>query len=550
MADPDTTGDFRRVCGDELIISILLERDVQDHPDNSELRIIDGETIRIDPDACPLPGSPEAEINKELIDALLDIEAIPSGGPAVEWDEAEHETDFWTAEQHAEAMGVETLKGADASGRDMDMARLSGMDLSGTNFAGASMVGAYGYGTDFSGSNFNGADLATMKFRETGLHPAANLTGASFIGADLTVAEMYKVDASGANFTDATMVMTQMSGLTARSAIFDGANLTDANLLHVDVTDASFVGADLTGARISHEIDGHDGSYKTRLPSTFDGADFTDAKMSGIEITGSFVSTNFTHADLSGAYISGQSFINMDGSETFRGNLDRRVHPTANRIMPHADFTDADLRGARLDSNLRGVNFSGANLEGADLSNTAHQVLWEDPQMRARGLGRGWDSLHAVDFSGVNLKNANLSNTYFEAGWGDVRFDGANLEGANFEGAQFVMRNYKEGITFEGANLRGANFHGASFRNLGDEGRITFKDADITGADFSGVDLSDVSGLTAEQLRSAILSEDTILPEEFRDTISLPNTPDISTDAPTTAPVITPGTEAAPLTPR
>lgn len=533
----DLKNEFRAVCGDDLMAYMIAGMDVEPIEGQPGHYMMSGMHVVMDQDACPLPGSQEAAIKRALIDALIDE-------PPLSEEELrsaeEHETDFWGPAKHAEALGVDSLKGADASGRDMDMARFSGEDLAGTNFSDSKLRGAYAHGADLSGSNFDGANLGAIKLRETQVHPAADITNSTFRGANLSAAEMFRVEASGADFTGATMEYTQMRGIEAEAAIFNGANLNNAMMEHGNFKGAQFEGADLTGATISPYEKGWG-----RLPVNFEEANFKGATMADLEIQGNMTRASFEGTNLQGTYISGTSFTSMDGSET-KYNIGGRDSLIANRLMPYADFTDADLRGAKIESNLRGVNFDGANMEGIDLSGTSHQMLWDFIPALARG-DETFGTLHAVDFSNARLKDANLSNTYFESGYGDVRFDGADLRGVNFSGAEFVCRNEVEGITFAGANLQGADLTGVTFRPLG-EGSIDFTGADLTGANLSGVDLSRIE-LTEEQLRSAILSEDTILPAEFEGKIDLPNEPNKEMDS-ELAPFISEPPPVKPLIPQ
>ena len=103
---------------------------------------------------------------------------------------------------------------------------------------------------------------------------------------------------------------------------------------------------------------------------------------------------------------------------------------------------------------LQGADLQGANLQGADLER--------------------------ADLKGAYLKRADLQRADLKR---------AHLQGADLKGADL-----------EGADLEGADLHGA----------------DLQGVDFQGVDLSQVLGLTKEQIESAIRDDKTKLPDRLR----------------------------------
>lgn len=133
--------------------------------------------------------------------------------------------------------------------------------------------------------------------------------------------------------------------------------------------------------------------------------------------------------------------------------------------LQYYNLTKADLREANLrGTDLRGANLSKANLRGADLTGT--DLTYAD--------------LGDTDLTKAKLREAELS--------------GADLTGADLTGADLAR-----------ANLRGADLTGADLTA-----------ADLTKADLRGADLRDVRKLTKKQLDSAIIDEETKLPEYLK----------------------------------
>ncbi len=70
----------------------------------------------------------------------------------------------------------------------------------------------------------------------------------------------------------------------------------------------------------------------------------------------------------------------------------------------------------------------------------------------------------------------------------------------------FIRRTNLNGVNLQGADLSQADCTNASFRGA------NFRDANLAGTILRGADLTDAVGLTREQLKSAILDKDTLLP--------------------------------------
>lgn len=138
------------------------------------------------------------------------------------------------------------------------------------------------------------------------------------------------------------------------------------------------------------------------------------------------------------------------------------------------DMSGLDLSGVFLGSlRLEGINLSGADLRGADLSG-------------------GY-------FRGCNLPNARLMDALMVLA--DLR--NANLSGADLTAAEL------NSVVMGGANLQNANLTKANLV------RAQLNGADLTGANVDRADFRGARGLTAEQVASAVNSDNAIFDEKM-----------------------------------
>ena len=158
----------------------------------------------------------------------------------------------------------------------------------------------------------------------------------------------------------------------------------------------------------------------------------------------------------------------------WRKRKDIDVSPVERARAGYKNLRGADLRGAWLTLNLRGVDLSGANLTGAVLTR--------------------------ADLTGADLSDANLTGADLQ----DVRYDDSTIWPEDVRDVLRVWRGDKD--------LRGANLEGAylSFVNL--EG------VDLRGADLRGANLR-FADLTGAYLRDVRYDYSTIWPEDVRDVL-------------------------------
>jgi uncharacterized protein YjbI with pentapeptide repeats len=192
------------------------------------------------------------------------------------------------------------------------------------------------------------------------------------------------------------------AGTTDHPASFAGANLTGLDLSGLDLSRVDFTGATLSRAK------------------------FVKAKM---------FATNFDRAVARMADFSGATMdlSVMRGGTDMSGAILRDVSLFA-VIMPGANFTDADLTGARLVASATGAIFVRAKLDHADLG--------ADPRNQPMGVMR--NDFTDCDFTGADLSNANLRK---------AKLIRANFTKANVSGADVTL-----------SDLSGAVFHNITGR--------------------------------------------------------------------------------------
>ena len=99
------------------------------------------------------------------------------------------------------------------------------------------------------------------------------------------------------------------------------------------------------------------------------------------------------------------------------------------------------------------------------------------------------------NFSGANLQNVKAAQAQMQ----ESIFCGAKLEGADLSGARM------EGADFEGAGLQVANLS-----------RCVLKNSNLKGADLKGANLRYTIGLTKDQIESALIDKNTLLPSYLK----------------------------------
>ena len=178
--------------------------------------------------------------------------------------------------------------------------------------------------------------------------------------------------------------------------------------------------------------------------------------------------------------------------------------------MEGANFRGAHLTGVRLDTRLRGADFTGAvltdvRLDEADLSNATlrntrlEKGTWQNVDLSGADLEGARGSVQAIvsKFDGLWAPWADLPGLAFLGSGRGAVFAGSNLEWSGFTASDLT------GADFSNANLSSANLDGA----------------DLTGANLRKADLRKATlrfaKLAAADLSDAVYDQATIWPDEF-----------------------------------
>jgi uncharacterized protein YjbI with pentapeptide repeats len=225
----------------------------------------------------------------------------------------------------------------------------------------------------------------------------------------------------------------------------------DGPILWIDLRGAGLHGADLRDAMLNDaQLEGAilDGAILHCVD--FEGADLRSASMVGAD---------FSSSRLKNAYLAD---ANLDDSEFCLTNMDQ------------ARLPGATLRGAR----FAGVSLKNADMTGTDLSRSRF-----GPHIRLRAERVTWltADIMETDLTGANLRNA-------------------KLDGADF--AEYVIVSHSEDLSasvidpFMDSKQRVAHLQGPG----------------LVGAQLQGANLSNVTGLKAQQLEVAAVDASTQLP--------------------------------------
>jgi len=131
----------------------------------------------------------------------------------------------------------------------------------------------------------------------------------------------------------------------------------------------------------------------------------------------------------------------------------------------------------------------------------------QDPPTTKSNIDLSYLDLRRANLYRADLKNANLNGSKLNK----ASFIGANLTNARFIvadlfGGHLNLANLTD-TDLSRANLKSAVFAGAKLR------RANFQDAYLNGANLSEADLEGALNLTFEQIATAIIDENTILPK-------------------------------------
>lgn len=183
------------------------------------------------------------------------------------------------------------------------------------------------------------------------------------------------------------------------------------------------------------------------------------------------------------------------------------------------DLSKVDLRRAELrEAHLEETWLEAAHLEGADLFR-AHLEGAGLSDAHLEGADLGESHLQRVFAWGIHLEGAKLGEAHFEgADMGGAHLRGIWALGIDFEGAR-LYRADLVGATLLRGSLKGADLTQADLRGVSLV-ETAMDGANLTRADLRGANLGGdvgflgpVTGLTKDQVASALTDETTRLPE-------------------------------------
>jgi uncharacterized protein YjbI with pentapeptide repeats len=388
---------------------------------------------------------------------------------------------------------------------------------------------------------------------ETARLERSDLTMATFVGANLTGASLANAALAGADFTNAIILNIRLGGTTAAGftagQLYQTISYQEGNLGAIDLSSNDLAGWDFTGQRMENaSFHGADFSNAVLSNALVTAADFSQSNLSqtqfydtrnyknsqlqdiqlnrmdlsGWDFSGqSLVGAGITESQLSGAIFDqadldhasvGGGPFNLQSDVNFRGADLSHVRFDTNGRWQRADFTAANLEGARLSNNgfvdsiftnaiIRGAELHSTFVWGFTLENLYSTASYQTGDLTNIKVEHG--DLTGVDFSGIDLSGARLANVQLR----EADFRGANLTGAtigpwldnaDFRGANLTNTALSfDPVTF--IDFRGANLTGASFE------RSSLVNADFTDAIVFGARLSvenSPQDLTAQQLYS------------------------------------------------
>lgn len=153
-----------------------------------------------------------------------------------------------------------------------------------------------------------------------------------------------------------------------------GQNLQGSEFAAAHITDTSFKHADLTGSRMTADIN-HADFTGANLTATYWGTQAlfdTNMRCAYVENT-SFRDINGEDAGFQGSHLSNCDFTDARLSDAYFEAAD-----LTDCTMRNADLTDAQMGGATMTR----VNLTGADLSGADMTTiTADQVALDDAKL-------------------------------------------------------------------------------------------------------------------------------------------------------------------------
>lgn len=190
--------------------------------------------------------------------------------------------------------------------------------------------------------------LLVEKIISTGNDPVSlikNLGSFYFIDKSHEISTLLETNScDSCDFRGADLSNIDMSNKILTKSLFIGMNLSNLSFLNSDLTEVKFASTNIEKLDLSTVI-------------SLQGADFSDAYMSEINLTGRNLSnSNFTYAYIPKALLDNTNLTNANFTKASLTDVN----------LSNANLSNSDLT----DTNFIRVNLTGANLTGANLKNT------------------------------------------------------------------------------------------------------------------------------------------------------------------------------------
>jgi uncharacterized protein YjbI with pentapeptide repeats len=353
----------------------------------------------------------------------------------------------------------------------------------------------------------------------------AKLAGIALGQVDLEAADLSNADMYGVYLRKANLAEANLAGANLISAKLSMANLRGATLLNTNLYKADFSNTILNGANLEYsqgitcaQIKSAVINENTRFPSYISLEGSTESifkcvnsrKGTGMDISRiNLANAYLVRADFSKSNLSHANFLNADLSQSnfSSANLSKANLKGAN-LFRAASITCEQIKSAVIDENTRLPD--SISLVGPIKASSKCVNLLKREGLDLNGIILENLYLESANFSKSNLSNANFLNAILS----QSNFSSANLSKANLKKANLIRAAFHE------ANLTGANLTGADLREANLTG-ANLTGANLTGADLRGALLNLATSITCEQIKSAVIDENTRLP----DYISLTGSP-------------------------
>jgi uncharacterized protein YjbI with pentapeptide repeats len=209
-----------------------------------------------------------------------------------------------------------------------------------------------------------------------------------------------------------------------------------------------------------------------------------------------------------------------------RSKATRPTDLTANHLTANQSVLPAGLEPSATESSLPGDVRSALKALGRrDVGKDPEDKRLDLSQtLLAEGMFKGF-SFKRTDFRQTDLRDANLRETDLrETDFTAAQLERACLGLANLKQAVLTAANLHQceliGATLREANLVEADLSDADLRGV-DLWGANLKAANLVNTNFKGADLRGARNLTVEQLKPAIVSETTQLPEPLRSQLAI-----------------------------